>query len=114
MRSSSYDNVSNPTLLEFEVPWSYIKKHAHKYRNVKSKKGEYWIPGKKWNLSKEEINILKDILPDNKLSMDLQLSEILFKKGIPKEFLKKVHQYKKRKSKNPKLKGWGSEIVPKK
>ena len=111
---TDYDVVGNPALLEFEIPWSYIKKHAKKYRNVKSKKGEYWMPGEKWNLSKEEIDILRDILPDNKLSMDLQLSEILFRKGIPKEFLKKVHQYEKRKSKNPKLKGWGSEIVPKK
>ena len=111
---TDYDVVGNPALLEFEIPWSYIKKHAKKYRNVKSKKGEYWMPGEKWNLSKEEIDILRDVLPDNKLSMDLQLSEILFRKGIPKEFLKKVHQYEKRKSKNPKLKGWGSEIVPKK
>ena len=110
---TDYDVVGKPSLLEFEVPFDYIKKHAKKYRNVKSKKGEYWMPGEKWNLSKEEIDILRDVLPDNKLSMDLQLSEILFKKGIPKEFLKKVHQYEKRKSKNPKLKGWGSEIVPK-
>ena len=60
-------------LLEFEVPKKYIKKH-----------GEWRTEG--WDRVLEKA--LKEGV-DPKMEDAL---EILFQKGIPKEFLKKVHR----------------------